>query len=88
MFWEFPDSLCIRLSGTELQLEMTANSTYWKAKLRFYGLEYVERGKTPVMSMAKIQSGVGNNVGNTVGSSIYPFFHCITRGITEPSDGS
>ena len=52
---------------------MTANSTYWKAKLRFYDLEYREWGKTPALNMPPIQCQVGNDDGNTIGSCIYPF---------------
>jgi hypothetical protein len=39
LFWESHGPLPIRFSGAELQLEITANSTYWEAKLRFYGME-------------------------------------------------
>jgi hypothetical protein len=35
LFWEFAGSWPIRLLEAELQLEITANSTYWKANLRF-----------------------------------------------------
>jgi hypothetical protein len=33
LFWESHDSLPIRLSGAESKLKITANSTYWEAKL-------------------------------------------------------
>jgi len=34
LFWEFADSRPVRLLEVILQLEITANSTYWKANLR------------------------------------------------------
>jgi hypothetical protein len=37
LFWESRDSLSIRLSGAEPKLKITANSTYWEAKLRRAG---------------------------------------------------
>jgi len=37
---------------------MTANSTYWVAKLRSNGLEYRERGKTPVLDDSRFQKQV------------------------------
>jgi hypothetical protein len=39
LFFESRDSLSIRLSGVKLELKMTANSTYWKAKVGKDGLE-------------------------------------------------
>jgi hypothetical protein len=45
LFWESRGSLSVRLSGAILQLKITANSTYWKAKLLCYGLEDGEWGK-------------------------------------------
>ena len=39
LFWQSHDSLPIRLSEAEPKLKITANSTYWVANLRFYGLE-------------------------------------------------
>jgi hypothetical protein len=37
-----PDSLPVWLSAAELQMEITANSTYWRAKLRSYGCGVAE----------------------------------------------
>ena len=34
LFWDIADSEPVWLSGSILQREITANSTYWKAKLR------------------------------------------------------
>jgi hypothetical protein len=39
LFWESFNSLSIRLSGAEPKLKITANSTYWEAKLSSNGLE-------------------------------------------------
>jgi hypothetical protein len=44
--------LSVQLSGAILQLEITANSTYWEAKLRSDGLgvaEWGKKGKKEVM---------------------------------------
>jgi hypothetical protein len=38
LFWDIPDSKPVWLSGAFSQLKITANSTYWKAKLGSYGL--------------------------------------------------
>ena len=38
----------IRLSGTELELKIAANSTYQKAKLLLYGIEQVSLKGRPV----------------------------------------
>jgi hypothetical protein len=39
LFWESRDSLPVCLSEAEPKLKITANSTYWKANLGFYGGE-------------------------------------------------
>jgi hypothetical protein len=46
-----PYSLSIWLQGAILELKMTANSTYWEAKLRSNGLKQVkiENGKSSIM---------------------------------------
>jgi hypothetical protein len=33
LFWDIPDSKPVWLSGAFSQLKITANSTYWEAKL-------------------------------------------------------
>ena len=39
LFWDSRDSLPVCLSEAEPKLKITANSTYWKANLGFYGGE-------------------------------------------------
>jgi hypothetical protein len=39
LFWDIPDSKPVWLSGAFSKLKITANSTYWKAKVGKDGLE-------------------------------------------------
>jgi len=48
LFWKSFISLPISQSGVELQLKITANSTYWEANLISYDLEARDRKKTAV----------------------------------------
>ena len=57
LFWESHDSLSIWLLGAESKLKITANSTYWEANLRFYGLEYGEVIETPLLTFSQMVSG-------------------------------
>jgi hypothetical protein len=45
MFWDIPGSKPVWLSGAFSELKITANSTYWKAKLWFHALADREREK-------------------------------------------
>jgi hypothetical protein len=45
MFWDIPAPWPVWLSGAFSELKITANSTYWKAKLWLNGLVDMEREK-------------------------------------------
>jgi hypothetical protein len=66
LFWDIPDSKPVWLSGAFSQLEITANSTYWEAKLCLDWLgvaEWGEGGKKGGFGVMVFWDRAGENVG-------------------------